>query len=226
MKTFFAIIFTLYSNLALAMVFIVSFENGDLVIQGANAHSSTKSITITASQLGVDNIQDCFYNESGWLAVITNEGLFEIRDIHTDHGGIEVTLYNQNNNPILSWNENSIDIISCQEGFSDGESVLAVQSCISHLSLSDPLNKARLTAALENRCSGSVKLSTVLFNTEKHYDIGNLSFRTQEKLKELFSYFDKKSLIAFLNFIYPGRIISEHGIKLLQSWYEEWFKTK
>ncbi|WP_252177040.1 hypothetical protein [Endozoicomonas sp. 4G] len=204
------------------MIFLISYDKEKIVFQGSNAHSSTQEITLSVNDLGVSEIIDCFYNEDSALTISTNLGSFTVLDSFTDRAGIDVSLLNSNGETLYPLGQ-GYNADCEQPGPSGVPSSTSVQTAISHLSLFSHANKKRMLDKLEKTESNGLKLSKVLFDTKSDYSIDVLSKEAQKKLKKIFSSVDRNSLVAFMNYLYPGRIITEHGVYLILKWYDTWF---
>ena len=160
------IIFSLcYSPTCLCMIFILFYDKEKVVFQGSNSHSSTKEIILSANDLGVSEIFDCFYNEDSALTISTNLGNFTIRDLFTSNGGIDVSLLNSNGEILSLWGQGYNP--DCEQlGSSDLALSISVQTAISHLSLFSAIDKKRMLCKLEKQEPHRLKLSKVLFSTK------------------------------------------------------------
>ena len=214
------IIFSLcYSPSCLCMIFILSHDKEKVVFQGSNSHSSTQVITLSINDLGVSEIIDCFYDEDSVLTISTNSGNFTVQDAFTSSAGIEVLLHNNSGEIVSSWGQEYIS--DCEQPGSSGiPSSITVQNAISHFSLFTATDKKRMLCKLEKTEPHRLKLSKVLFDTESDHSINVLSKEAQRRLKEIFNVVDRDSVAAFINYLYPGKSITEHGIYLILKWYD------
>ena len=221
-KTLAIIIFSLcYSPSCLCMIFILSHDKEKVVFQGSNSHSSTQVITLSVNDLGVSEIIDCFYDQYSALTISTDLGNFTVVDLFTSSAGIDVSLYNSSGEIVSSWGQDYNS--DCQQlGLADIPSSITVQAAISHFSLFTATNRKRMVCKFEKQEPHRLKLSKVLFDTESNYSINVLSKEAQRRLKEIFNVVDRDSLVAFINYLYPGKTITEHGVYLVFKWYDSW----
>ncbi|WOG30148.1 hypothetical protein [Endozoicomonas sp. 8E] len=203
------------------MIFIISCNKEKVVFQGSNSHSSTQEITLSVNDLGVSEIIDCFYNEDSVLTISTNLESFTVLDSFTDSAGIDVSLLNSNGEVISPLGQNYTPDCG-QTGSSGIPSSISVQTAIRHLSLFSDSDKKRMLRKLEKKEPHRLKLSKVLFDTESDYSINVLNKEAQRRLKEIFNFVDRNSLVSFMNYLYPEKIITEHGVYLILKWYDTW----
>lgn len=212
------------------MIFIISSNEDQVVFLGQNAHSSTTYITVTANDLSVSSIISCNYGESGELIISTDSENFTIHDNYTN-SGIEVALRNSNNDTITSWSNVNADatypipsLIPISFGQSLGTTIALSQNLENSKSIFAFFEKEKIESTKGRRPQSCMKLSTILFKSDRNYPISSLTKDAQKKLESIFEAFSNiDDVIKYLRVLYKQEI-SENGLLILDRWYKVWVK--